>query len=160
MLDRLLTLTTFAAAISSGLIAGVFFAFSTFVMRALSRQPAAAAVPAMQAINVTVINPLFMLAFMGTAALSIAAIVGAVMRWSQPGSGWLLAGALLYLVGTFGVTIAFNVPLNDWLAKVTADDADLAGKWSAYAGTWTLWNHVRTIAATAALAALIAALRA
>jgi uncharacterized membrane protein len=159
MLDRVLTYSIFAVAIGSGLIGGVFFAFSTFIMRALARQPAPAGLTAMQAVNVTVINPLFLGVFLGTAALSGFAIVGALLRWDRAGSAWMLAGALLYLVGTFGVTMFGNVPLNDALAKMTADDPDLAGKWNSYVTTWTMWNHVRTIAATAAMAAMIVALR-
>ncbi|WP_010496926.1 hypothetical protein [Paenibacillus elgii] len=50
---------TYASALGSGLIAGLFFAFSTFVMSALARLPAEQGIAAMQSINVTVLNPLF-----------------------------------------------------------------------------------------------------
>ena len=61
-----------AGAIGAGLMAGTFFAFSTFIMAALARVPAAEGIRSMQAINITVINPFFMLAFMGTALISLA----------------------------------------------------------------------------------------
>ena len=65
-MERLLYIATFAAALGAGLVAGIFFAFSTFVMGALGRLPQAAGISAMQSINVVVINPVFLSVFMGT----------------------------------------------------------------------------------------------
>ena len=70
----------------------------------------------------------------------------------------LFAGALLYFIGTFLVTMVFNVPLNDALAAAAPDSADGASLWARYLGTWTVWNHVRTIAAFAGAALLTVAL--
>ena len=158
-LDRVLDVATFLAAIGSGLIAGVFFAFSTFVMRALGQRPPAEGMAAMQAINVVVINPLFLGAFLGTAVVSLVAATCAVMRPDGRGAMQVLAGAALYVMGTFGVTVACNVPLNDALAKVSPDAADAADRWAGYVRRWTMWNHVRTLAAALALAAFILGLR-
>ena len=141
---------TLASALGSGLMAGVFFAFSTFVMRALSRLPANQGIAAMQSINVAVINPVFLGVFLGTAVACAIAIIEALLHWSAPGSACLLAGGALYVVGTFLVTMLFNVPLNDALAKVTPEDPDGPGRWSFYLRRWTAWNHVRTLAALAA----------
>ena len=126
MNDRLLPALAFAAALGSGLAAGVFFAFSAFVMRALRRLSAGAGMAAMQSINVAVINPLFLGVFLGTAAASAAAVVAAVVRRAEPGAAYLLAGGALYLVGTFGVTVLFNVPLNNALAAADPADPDEA----------------------------------
>ena len=61
------------------------------------------------------------------------------MRWNTPGAGWLLSGGLFYFLGTFLVTIFFNVPLNNALAKVTPDDADMTSRaWSHYLSRWTM----------------------
>ena len=158
-LDQWFAAGTLAAAVGSGLIAGVFFAFSTFVMRALARLPAAQGIAAMKSLNVAVINPLFLAPFLGTAALSAAAIAVAVTRWGQPGAAYLLAGGALYLFGTFGVTVACNVPLNDQLAKVAPTDPDAAGRWADYLRRWTAWNHARTAAGVAAMAAFVLARR-
>ncbi len=146
------------SALGCGLIAGTFFAFSVFIMRALARLPAPQGIAAMQAINIAVINPWFIGVFMGTAAACIAASVCAFLGWKQPGAIWLLAGSALYLFGTFGVTVGFNVPLNDTLAAAQPDSAEAAQLWASYLTNWTLWNHVRTLAALAALAAFILAL--
>jgi uncharacterized membrane protein len=70
----------------------------------------------------------------------------------------MLAGSLLYLVGTFGVTVVGNVPLNDALAALDPADAGSASAWASYQARWMAWNHVRTFAALAATASMILAL--
>lgn len=143
----------FVSAIGCGLIAGLFFAFSTSVMRALGRLPPAQGMAAMNAINVVIINPVFMLAFFGTAAACFAALILAVLNWSAGGAGWIVGGALLYLGGSIGVTMAFNVPFNNALAAAAAGD-ESQRVWAAYLTDWTRWNHVRTVASLAAAACL------
>ena len=158
MINNLLFTLTLVAALGSGLVGGVFFAFSTFVMGALGRLPAPHGIAAMQSINVVVINPLFLGAFLGTAAACAILAVAALFKWQEPGAMLLLAGALLYFVGTFLVTMFFNVPLNDALANVAPDSAIGADLWSRYLTTWTNWNHVRTVAALVGAALLTLAL--
>lgn len=157
-MERLLQTVTFVSVLGTGLIAGIFFAFSTFVMAALGRLPSANGISAMQSINVAVLNPLFLGVFMGTAVLCLALALSAIMRWSEPGAAYLLAGSALYVIGTFVVTIALNVPLNDELAAVNPQNGDAAGVWVRYLADWTMWNHVRTGAALIASACLIKAL--
>lgn len=159
MIDSLLFPATLIAALGSGLIAGTFFAFSTFVMSALGRLPAAQAIAAMQSINITVINPVFLGGFMGTAALGALLAVMALFNWQAPGAAYLLPGSALYLIGTFGVTMAFNVPLNNALAAVAPDSTEGARLWTHYLRTWTQWNHVRMAAALLAAASFTLALR-
>lgn len=138
------------AALGCGLIAGVFFAFSTFVMKALAQQPPAQGIAAMQSINITVINPWFMTAFLGTSVACLMLMVLSLLKWQQPGTAYLIVGSLLYLIGTLGVTIGFNVPLNEALAIAKPDTLEGANLWAKYLTDWTVWNHVRTIAALAA----------
>jgi uncharacterized membrane protein len=135
--------------IGAGTIGGVFFAFSTFVMRALAQLPPAHGVAAMQRINVVVLNPLFLGTFMGTAVVQGLAAVLAVAGWSPVRSPLLLAAAALYIVGTFGVTMALNVPRNDQLKSLPADGDAARAYWPVYVREWTFWNHVRTTAALA-----------
>ncbi len=163
MLQHLITQQHYFAlklfsALGCGLIAGVFFAFSSFVMNALAQLQPTQGIAAMQLINITVINPLFMAAFLGTAAACIFLAVSSVLRWHQPGAAYLLIGSLLYLIGTVGVTIVCNVPLNEALARVEPDSNEGASLWISYLANWTAWNHVRTIAALAATAMLTIAL--
>ena len=156
-MDSLVPILTFLAALGSGLMAGFFLAFSATVMWALERQPPAAGISAMQAINVVVLNPIFLGVFFGTAILSLVLDIVALMDWSAPGSGYLVAGSLLYFVGTFLVTLLFNVPLNNRLATVMSDSAEGKAVWTHYLRVWTAWNHVRTVAPLAAMAAFILA---
>ena len=156
----LLTAATLVAALGAGLIGGVFFAFSTFVMRALDRLAAPAALAAMQSINIAVLNPAFMGVFLGTGLLCLGLAVAAVRGWPAPACAWLLAGALLYLAGAILVTLTRNVPLNDALAAADPNATDAGQLWAAYRRGWTAWNHVRGTAALTAAAAFIMALRA
>lgn len=158
MIDDLLFALTLVAALGSGLIAGVFFAFSNFVMKALDRLPPAQGIAAMQSINVTVINRLFVGALFGTAGLCAVLAVAALLWWDRPGAPWLLIGGVLYPVGAPLVTMAFNVPLNQALAAAAPASPEGARLWTRYLARWTAWNHVRTAASLLAAAALTLAL--
>ena len=157
LFDRLISSLTLLSALGCGLMAGVFFAFSSFVMNALARLPAAQGILAMQSINITVINSLFLTAFSGTAVTCLLLVLVSLTRWGQPGTALLLGGGLLYLLGTVLVTINFNVPLNDAIAAVRADSVEGAKLWANYLVTWTAWNHVRSVASLAAMTSLVMA---
>lgn len=156
--DHLIFALTLLAVLGCGLIAGVFFAFSSFVMKALARLPAGEGIAAMQSINVVVLRSWFMAAFMGTAAVCGVTLICALFRLHEPGAIYLLVGGVLYLAGTFVVTIVFNVPRNEALALIAAGDPNGASLWSGYVTSWTAWNHVRTLASLAAAASFSIAL--
>jgi uncharacterized membrane protein len=157
MPEPVLVTLTLLAAIGAGIIAGVFFAFSTFIMRALAQLAPDRGMEAMQTINIVVINPLFLVPFMGTALLCLAVAIGAILDWN--GAALLrLVGSAAYVLGVFAITMARNVPLNNALAAATPDEAGQS-LWAAYLRRWTRWNHVRTVAAIAAMVCLILALR-
>jgi uncharacterized membrane protein len=146
MLERSLFSLTFVAALGSGLVAGVFFAFSSFVMAALARIAPASGIDAMNAINITVINPGFMLAFMGTGFICLLLAAGSYYWWGEVDAYLLLIAGLIYLVGSIGVTMMLNVPLNDMLAGVQSGTQQAQEFWRHYLSDWTFWNHVRTAA--------------
>ena len=150
MVERAMHAATIATAIGAGLTAGIFLAFSCFIMAALGRIEPRSGIAAMQAINVAVINPLFMLVFMGTGVVAIGLAAGALAGWSGGQGMLLLAASGLYVVGCVGVTMALNVPLNNALAAVAADSDAGAELWARYLRDWTFWNHVRTLASLAA----------
>lgn len=149
MKDPIWTALLILAAIGSGLNAGLFFIFSNTIMRSFDRLPAAGAVAAMNSINRVILNPAFFLVFFGTALLCLVLLVG---RLDSP---LVVAGALFYLIGSIGVTMVCNVPLNDKLAKVSRSATDMETPWRAYRGPWTAWNHVRTVACLLAAAAFV-----
>jgi uncharacterized membrane protein len=154
MSDRVFVLLAFASALGCGLNAGVFFAFSSFVMPALARLPAPQGIAAMNSINVLAVTPVFMTALFGTALSCLLLGVWTLMTWQRPGASYLVAGAALYLVGTVLVTMMFNVPRNNALAAVNPSSADGGRLWTDYLATWTGWNHVRATAALIAAALL------
>ena len=151
MSGKLLSALVLAGALSSALVAGMFYAFSSFIMAALARVPGAEGMRAMNAINVTVITPSFMALFMGTAVLGIGLAIWSLFSIAQTDSQLVLLGALLYVLGCFGVTMVFNVPLNDQLAAAPTE-----ALWHSYLRTWTMWNSVRTAAAALSSAVLVA----
>ena len=120
MINHAIFTLTFAAAIGSGLVGGIFFAFSSFVMAGLGRLPADHGIAAMNSINVTVINPVFFAAFFGTGLVCAALAIGSIFWWDQASGKLLLAAGAIYLAGCIGVTMAFNVPLNNAIAAVPA----------------------------------------
>jgi uncharacterized membrane protein len=150
--------TSLAAALGCGLVGGLCFAFSTAVMPAFDDLAPSAAIAAMQSINRSIVNPVFLLALLGTALACVALVVWSIRGWGQPGARLVLAGAALYLVGMIGVTFAANIPLNDTLDAVRASGATAAQDWSDFAGPWTVLNHIRTLAAFAAAGLLTAGL--
>ena len=148
--SKALPLLALVASLGTGLMAGLFFAFSTFVMQGLSRLPPEQSLAAMQHVNAAVTTPLFGLAFVGTALVCLAvAFASFANAFSSLPAGLFLAGALLYLGGVIGVTLAFNVPLNNALGSAPA--AQAAEYWPHYAAAWLGWNHVRTVLGSAAL---------
>ncbi|MFJ6325571.1 MULTISPECIES: DUF1772 domain-containing protein [unclassified Rhizobium] len=146
------------AALSSGLLAGVYFAFSTFVMQSFARLPVDQGIAAMQSINITIVRSPFIAVFMLAAALSLFIAVMAILNWRGGASVMMLTGAGLYIVASFLSTIVFNVPLNDALAKVDGHTAEAAQLWSTYLSDWVQWNHVRTVASLLAACAFVKAL--
>jgi uncharacterized membrane protein len=146
MFDWLLFVLAFASAVGSALVAGIFFAFSTFVMHALARLPTEQGIAAMQSINITVINPFFMGAFLGTGVLCALLAAGGWFRWDDVGAKIAVIASLIYLIGVIGVTIIFNVPLNDALAAAQPGTQEAIDLWTRYLKEWTFWNHVRTVA--------------
>jgi uncharacterized membrane protein len=148
---------TLVTAVGCGLAAGVFFAFSTFVMPALERVTPSGGVEAMQSINRVALTPPFMIALFGTALVALGLIVWSVVSSDDRPTAMIVAGGGLYLVGTIGVTIAGNVPLNDRLERADSAQATSTG-WHDWVSRWTAWNHVRTAAALAAAALLTLAL--
>lgn len=157
-LDDLAFILAFLTAIACGLMGGLFFAFSNFVMQALGRIHPEAGIAAMQSINQVVLNRAFLCLFMGTTAACVLLVLYALSNWEVPGTFFLLLGSLLYLAGNFVVTLACNVPRNNALARLDAGSPDAVGPWREYVETWSRWNHVRTATALAASALLIVGL--
>lgn len=150
---------TFASSLGAGLLAGVFFAFSAFIMQSLAKLPAEQGVSAMQSINTTIVSSSFMFVFMGTTALSFILGIVSLFKWGNTNAIYVIAGSLFIVVGVFLVTAIFNVPLNDTLASVKPGSVEGAQAWKDYLDRWMPWNHVRTVASIGALISFIIAIR-
>ena len=159
-MEGVLFALTLVAALGTGLAAGVFFAFSTFVMKGLGRLPEAQGMAAMQAINVAAPTFAFLLLLFGTALVCVALVVWGLIEFGEPFGPYLVAGGALYLAGAIVMTIAYHVPRNNALAAADPGSAEGARLWRRYLREWTTWNHVRTAASLAAAAAFTLALQA
>lgn len=148
---------TVACAVGAGLVAGVYFAFSTFVMRGLRDVPAPVGMSAMQSINRAAPNPLFVVALIGTGLGCIVLGIVAGTRWSDPAAPWALGGAALY-VTSLVLTVAYHIPRNDALGRVDPTAPGAAERWQQYLAAWVPWNHVRTVTSLAGAVALTIAL--
>jgi uncharacterized membrane protein len=146
--------TLIAATMTTGLIAGLFFAYANNVMPALRDADDRAFVDVMQRINVVILNPLFLSTYVGGLLISAAA---AVAVWSGDDRGslpWVVAGVVLYLA-MFAITRAVNIPLNDQLAAA-GDDAHATRE--RFEATWVTWNLVRAVLSAGAFGCLTVAL--
>ncbi|HST83526.1 MAG TPA: anthrone oxygenase family protein [Kineosporiaceae bacterium] len=149
---------TLGAALGCGLVAGVFFGFSSFVMRGLDRLPPGQAIAAMQSINVTVLRSAFLALLLLTALVCLPMMALAIWHRDERPATLVLIGGALYLLGVVALTSGYHVPLNDALAKVDPSGTDAAAQWHHYVVHWTRMNHLRTAAGLAAAAALVASL--
>ncbi|MEC5143912.1 anthrone oxygenase family protein [Chitinophaga sp. 212800010-3] len=148
------------ALITTSLVTGVFYAFAVSVIPAFSQLSDATYMDAMQQINIAIVNPAFLLSFMG------APVLLPVVTWlySRPAftrrSALLLAATVIFVIGTFGVTVAGNIPLNDKLAAFQlqgATAAQIRAARGAFEGPWNSLHMVRTLAGMVALVLVVAA---
>jgi uncharacterized membrane protein len=152
-------LTLACAVLTTGLMAGVFYAYAVSVNLGLAEQPDASYVATMNEINEKIQNPVFFLSFFGAAVFPVAALVAHLPRRRSGRYRLIVLACVLYVGGSFLVTAVANVPLNDGLARVATDApaSELARARAAYEEPWNLWNNVRGLFSTAACAALIGA---
>ena len=151
------TVLLWFAAIGSGLLAGLFYAFSAFIMSALRRAGANVGIDAMNAINDTILRSSFMPLFLGTTLASAALIAIALLQWGGAGTMAMLSGGLLLVLGMFACTMFANVPLNNAL-KAAGSGEHALPVWQRFLDQWTRWNHVRTAACTLACILFVLAL--
>ena len=157
-MQEVITATLWFAAISVGLMAGVYFTFSVFVMQSLDALERPAGMIAMQSINRIILKSAFLpLFFTSSLACLFLAVFGA-MQWGAPGAWQMMTGGALYLVGMLVVTMIGNVPLNNALEATDANGPEGEGMWRRYMQRWLPWNHVRTVSCTVSLILLISAI--
>jgi uncharacterized membrane protein len=156
-MDQVITFLLWFCALGCGLLGGLYFAFSAFIMKALERL-GHSGTAAMNAINAVILRSAFMPLFLGTTLASAALAVFGLLELQNPRGVLMLAGGVLYVLGMFVVTVFFNVPLNNALAAVGAESRTGSAIWQDYLRRWTRWNHVRTLSCVIATALFIAAI--
>jgi uncharacterized membrane protein len=149
-----------SSVVSSGLMAGLFYGWTVSVMPGLRRVPDEAYITTMQDINRAIINPAFIIPFMGIPVILGVASV-AHFRSGDTRRGWLLAGAAgAYTAGVLGVTVGRNVPLNDALDAFdlrSATTGAITDRRRSYESPWNRWHYLRTAANVASFALASAA---
>ncbi|SFN57933.1 Uncharacterized membrane protein [Roseovarius lutimaris] len=155
-MTHMVEVTVFAsAALVMALVAGVFLAFSDFVMRSLRVATLTTGVEAMQQINRKVYGSVFLVGLLGLAPVSLGLAGYGVMSMSGPAAGWIIVGGLIYFAGTFLVTMLGNVPMNQRLDHMVLSAPETRDYWQVYARDWTRWNHLRTAASAIGSACLL-----
>lgn len=134
-----------SSVLGTGLMAGTYFAFSSFIMRAFASMPDNQGMAAMVAINETILRSAFMPLFFISTIVSLLLVIIGLWFWGDPGAFSAFFAGSVYLFGMFGITASENVPMNNKLAEArggeTAPDV-----WQLYLIRWTRWNSVRAVA--------------
>lgn len=151
-MEKIFSLSLLISSVTCGVMAGIYFAFSIFVMKALSSMPGSSGAMAMRAINDVILKTAFLPLFFLSTILCAALAIIAVVKWKIDGSGIIVSASLVYVVGMFVVTTAFNVPLNNKLAGLNMQEIDVELEWKSFVQAWTNYNHVRTVSSTVACA--------
>src|SRR5688572_1469820 len=141
----------------TGLMAGLFYAWSVSVTNGIGRLGDKEFLASFQAMNRAIINPLFMVCFLGAAVLLP---VTTYMNYGEPRFWYLLGAAVFYLAGITGVTFIGNIPLNVALDKfniAASTPEQMAAFRAQFENKWNMLNHIRSIAGTIALVLAIIA---
>lgn len=142
----------------TGLMAGIYFAFSVFVMRALSELPPLQGAQAMNQINVVILKTIFLPIFFGTSLWYVGLIAWHTLHWQGMRSMLIIVAACCYIIGMFFVTALGNVPMNNQLQANANNPAALMQYWQTYRRQWTALNHVRMMTCVVSCALLTIAL--
>jgi uncharacterized membrane protein len=149
------------AVVLAGLAAGFFYSFDCSIVNALGKLPDNQYLAAFQSINRVILNPYFFMSFMGSLILLPIATWMTYKTGNSSSFYFMLAAAILYVVGVFGVTIGGNVPLNDMLDKFDIANASaevLQGMRLKFEEKWNFLQHIRTYAAILAFIAAVISL--
>ena len=145
MFETFITVILWFCAVGCGLMAGVYFAFSGFIMTSFARIETSAGMLAMQSINDVILRSVFMPLFFGTSLAAVGVSALGLLDLSRPNALWMASAGGLYFFGMFLCTVFFNVPLNNELKEADNHSASGAKVWDRYLRQWTRWNHVRTV---------------
>jgi uncharacterized membrane protein len=150
-MDTVRTISLFAALLTTGLMAGLYLAFSIAVLPGIARSDDSTFVAAMRGMNAAILNPVFGLVFGGPLVFGLAAVITRLP--DEEGIGWTASALVLYVV-TLVITGVVNVPLNNRLDSTEPPEAARA----LFERRWIRWNVVRTVVCVGSFVALALAL--
>ena len=138
----------FTTILFSGLVSGLLYAYSTSVNPGLKSLPDNEYIRAMQSINTAIQNPLFFLSFMGL--LLLFPLTSYLLYGQETKSSFYFfaLAMVIYFIGVFGITIFFNVPLNEQLAKFslsTSTQNEISAMRKLFEKPWNNYHTIRTI---------------
>ena len=141
-----------ASIVAGGLMAGLLYAWTVSVLPGTRRVPDTTYITTMQSINRAIINPAFIIPFMGIPVLLIATAIMQFRAGDSRRGSLLVSAAATYVVGVLGVTIGGNIPLNDALDAFDltgSSEQAIADRRHSYETPWNRWHYLRTAASVA-----------
>jgi uncharacterized membrane protein len=158
--ERWVSWLTIFTVVGVGVIAGIFFVFSAFMMQVLDQRPPREAVSTMQLMNKQMEgNAPFLFLFTATSLTAVVLAVYALVSMEGSARIWLIVGGATYAVGGFLITAAYHIPRNKEMDEIDASAADVGTRWSDYLSEWLPAHHLRTVLAIVALFSFAMALR-
>ncbi|WP_233193467.1 DUF1772 domain-containing protein [Sporosarcina sp. P3] len=147
------------AILTTGMMAGIVFAYANSVMPGLRKSEDRTFVLAIRHLTSSVANPLFLVISNGALIAQIGFVVVAVS--SQQFNQILLGSfALTFYIATLLITFLGNLPLNK--AIISAELPTSATTWNElrirFESRWTMLNNVRTMTCILSVSTLILAL--
>ena len=156
--SKMNTIILIIATLSSGLLAGLFYAWSISVTPGLAKVGDANYLQAFQSMNRAILNPAFFILFMGLAVL-LPLLCFLYYRSPVNTQFWyILSASVLYLVGVLAVTIFGNVPMNNTLEVLRIESMNaeqMASFRLGFENKWNKLNMIRTICSSLVLISLI-----
>ena len=131
------------AAISTGLMAGIYFAFSTFIMQSFASIESVHSLTAMNSINKTIVRSPFIVVFFGSTIAAVILVVSTLIQPVGNSVGLVLFAGVIFFLGNFVCTAVFNIPLNNSLVNLDPQSGESIQVWKQYVKSWSNWNHVR-----------------
>ncbi|MCC9071077.1 DUF1772 domain-containing protein [Flavobacterium sp. F-65] len=151
------TIVLLLTTLLTGLLAGIFFTWTNAVTPGIGHLDDINYLRAFQNMNRSIVNPLFLIVFLGPVLLSFVTVY--LYKSNHHYILWLLLlAAIIYLIGVFLITIMGNIPLNSLLDKtdltnITLEDAKSLR--DQFEVKWNFLHLIRTITATLSFLLLI-----
>ncbi|WP_257670862.1 anthrone oxygenase family protein [Parapedobacter tibetensis] len=142
----------------TGLVAGLFYGYQCSVINGLGALKNREYIAAFQNIDRVIQNPVFFASFLGCVVLLPLTTYTFYRTETASVMPYVLMATITYMIGVFGVTIFFNVPLNNTLGAFdiqSATDSQAQAVRLGFEKAWNKWHLIRTLAAIASFMMLI-----